>query len=350
MEDTDKDSKTETATDKRVSDSLDEGNVPFSREVPLVASIVVFWAYYASFGNGDSMEISTILHAAVDSNVRQEPISNPEMFKLIWQLFSGVAIALSPFFVALVVSGLLSSILQNQPRLISNRIAPKFSRISPAAGWKRLNSAKNYFDFLKSLMKVALFLSIFSFQMDDTIREVTIMVRRSADAAPVAIASLVSQMIAAVCIAAVAVAAVDLVWQRKNWLNDLKMTLQQVKDEIKQAEGDPIVKSRLRSLGRSRARNRMMKSVPTATLIIANPTHIAIALRYDRARDAAPVVVAMGADLIAQRIREIASDHAIPVFEQVDLARALFKVVRVDQIIPQNFYQALAVLIREIER
>ena len=349
LDDTDKESKTESPTEKRITDALDEGNIPFSREVPLVASIVFLWFYYSSFGNADIAEIAKILHAAVASVAGIKTRSNSDAYNLLLRVFSSAALVLLPFLILLMISGLISSILQNQPAFVLSRITPKFSSISPAAGWKRLNSSKNYFDFLKSLAKVALFLSIFSFQMDAAIREVTLMVRRSADAAPAAISSLISQMIAAVCVAAVAVAAVDIVWQRRNWLNDLKMTLQQVKDEIKQAEGDPIVKGRLRSLGRSRARNRMMKSVPTATLIIANPTHIAIALRYDRARDAAPVVVAMGADLIALRIREIAAEHKVPVFQQVELARSLFKVVRLDQIIPQNFYQALAVLIREIE-
>ena len=150
MEDSDKDSKTESPTEKRVSDSLDEGNVPFSREVPLVASILVFWACYSSFGNADILEISIILHAVVESNIGGKPVSNPEIFDMIRRLFSGVAIVLTPFFAALIISGLVSSILQNQPRLIASRIVPKLSRISPATGWKRLNSSKNYFDFLSS--------------------------------------------------------------------------------------------------------------------------------------------------------------------------------------------------------
>lgn len=150
--------------------------------------------------------------------------------------------------------------------------------------------------------------------------------------------------------AAALIAVLDFVWQKRSWWHDLKMTRQEIKDEIKQAEGDPIVKGRLRSLGRSRARNRMMKSVSTASLIIANPTHIAIALRYDRERDSAPVVVAVGADIIARKIRAIADEYSVPVFERVELARALYKVVKVDQVIPHKFYKALAELIRIISK
>jgi len=126
------------------------------------------------------------------------------------------------------------------------------------------------------------------------------------------------------------------------------MTKQEVKDELKQSEGDPLVKARLRSLGRDRARRRMINAVPTATLIVANPTHFSVALRYRPHEEAAPIVVAKGQDLIALKIREIATANSIPVFEDVQLARALYKQVNVDQMIAPDFYKAVAELIRVI--
>src|SRR5690606_32972358 len=129
---------------------------------------------------------------------------------------------------------------------------------------------------------------------------------------------------------------------------ELRMTRQEVKDEHKQTVGDPLVRQRIRSLQRDRARQRMMAAVPTATLIIANPTHFAIALRYERSRDAAPVVVAKGMDLVALRIREIAEANGIPVFEDVALARSMYKQVSVDNLIPPQFYQAVAELVRVV--
>ena len=139
---------------------------------------------------------------------------------------------------------------------------------------------------------------------------------------------------------------VDLVWSRFHWMQELRMTKQEVKDEMKQSEGDPIVKARLRSLARDRARKRMMTAVPRATLVIANPTHFAIALRYVRDEDAAPVVLAKGQDLVALKIREIAEANSIPVFEDVALARSMYKQVSVDSVIPAQFYQAVAELVR----
>jgi flagellar biosynthesis protein FlhB len=142
------------------------------------------------------------------------------------------------------------------------------------------------------------------------------------------------------------IAAIDIVWSRFHWKQDLRMSKQEVKDEFKQSEGDPIVKSRLRSLARDRARKRMMTAVPRATLIIANPTHFSIALKYVREEDAAPVVLAKGQDLVALRIREIAAANGIPVFEDVALARSMYKQVSVDSVIPAQFYQAVAELVR----
>jgi flagellar biosynthetic protein FlhB len=144
------------------------------------------------------------------------------------------------------------------------------------------------------------------------------------------------------------IAGVDLVWSRFHWRQDLKMTKQEVKDELKQSEGDPIIKSRLRSLARDRARRRMMTAVPRATLVIANPTHYSIALRYVREEDSAPIVLAKGQDLVALKIREIAEANNIPVFEDVALARSMYKQVSVDSVIPQQFYQAVAELIRVV--
>ena len=126
------------------------------------------------------------------------------------------------------------------------------------------------------------------------------------------------------------------------------MSRQEVKDEHKLSEGDPLMKARMRSIGRDRARRRMFADVPSATLIVANPTHFSVALRYEQARDAAPVVVAKGQDLIALKIREIGEANNLPVFEQVELARGLYKSVQIGQTIPPAFYQAVSELIRAV--
>ena len=159
---------------------------------------------------------------------------------------------------------------------------------------------------------------------------------------PALVLSLGIRLVSAVCVTIITLVAADSVWTRLRWRADLRMTRQEVKDELKQSEGDPLVKARLRSLARDRARNRMISAVPRATVVIANPTHYAVALKYERGRDGAPIVVAKGVDLIALRIREIASRHAIPIIEDKPLARALYDAVEVNQWIPPEFYRAVA--------
>jgi flagellar biosynthetic protein FlhB len=137
----------------------------------------------------------------------------------------------------------------------------------------------------------------------------------------------------------------DLAWQRFSWRKDLMMTRQEIKDEHKQMEGDPLVKMRLRSLQRDRSRRRMMASVPRATLIVANPTHYSVALRYVREEGGAPVVLAKGKDLSALKIRFIGEQHGIPIYEDRSLARSLYASVEVDKMIPPEFYKAVAGII-----
>jgi flagellar biosynthetic protein FlhB len=137
----------------------------------------------------------------------------------------------------------------------------------------------------------------------------------------------------------------DLVWSRLFWQRELRMTRQEVKDEHKQSEGDPILKARMRSLARDRSRRRMIAAVPRATLVIANPTHFAVALRYVREEGGAPLVVAKGQDLVALKIRHVAEENGIPVIEDKLLARSLYESVQVDKIIPSQFYKAVAEII-----
>jgi flagellar biosynthetic protein FlhB len=164
--------------------------------------------------------------------------------------------------------------------------------------------------------------------------------------APYAVPELMQTMAIRLFLSVIAATALlvvaDLVWSRFFWRHELRMTRQEVKDEQKQSDGDPIIKARLRSLARDRARKRMISRVPKATVVIANPTHYAIALRYVRSENRAPLVVAKGLDLIALKIRAIAEQHGIPVVEDKLLARSLYDKVEVDQLIPPEFYKAVA--------
>jgi flagellar biosynthetic protein FlhB len=164
-------------------------------------------------------------------------------------------------------------------------------------------------------------------------------------ALPALILKMSSQLVSTLAVATILLVAADVVWSRVFWLRELRMTRQEVKDEMKQADGNPTVKARMRSLARDRMRKRMIAAVPRATLVIANPTHFAVALRYVREEGGAPLVIAKGQDLIALKIREVAEAHGIPVIEDKALARSLYKAVEVDKMIPPEFYKAVAEIV-----
>jgi flagellar biosynthetic protein FlhB len=160
---------------------------------------------------------------------------------------------------------------------------------------------------------------------------------------------LVIHLTSVVAIAMSLLALADFFWTRFKWRRDLRMSRQELKEELKQSEGDPLVKARMRSLAMDRSRRRMLAAVPNASFVIANPTHYAIALRYVREEGGAPLVLAKGKDLIALKIREVAQEHGVPVLERKELARAMYDIVEVDKMIPQEFYRPVAELIHFLD-
>jgi flagellar biosynthesis protein FlhB len=229
---------------------------------------------------------------------------------------------------------------------VFDRIAPKASRISIGEGWKRLFGAQGLAEFAKSVGKLVLALAFLIFAVREAQHRLLLGMITQPGTFALVIRQIAIDILLALTFAMAVVAAADVVWSRFSWRRNLRMTKQEVKDELKQSDGDPIIKARMRSLARDRARRRMMAAVPKATLVIANPTHFSIALKYVREEDAAPVVLAKGQDLVALRIREIATENGIPVFEDVALARSMYKQVSVDSVIPAQFYQAVAELVR----
>lgn len=341
-----KDLKTEEPTEKKIKDSIDKGELPISKELPILISILSFLLFFSFYGMESIFRFSMFLRELFDRADSELLETTQDVVGLVRtvSLYSGAL--LLPIFAVLMLGGLVSSFSQNAPGFVPSRIAPKLSRISISKGWSRLFGAKGFAEFLKSVGKLG-FASLFVFlamrSAPDVLLEGTL--QQTSVFAGV-VGSLVVSLLTSVCLAMAIVAGADLIWTRYSWRQDLRMTRQEVKDELKQSEGDPIVKARIRSVARDRSRQRMMNEVPNATLVIANPTHYSVALRYDDGNDTAPVVVAKGQDLIALKIREIAVEHSVPVFEDVSLARSLYKHVQVDQQIPAQFFKAVAELIK----
>jgi flagellar biosynthetic protein FlhB len=343
--DQDRESKTEEPTQKRIADALEKGNVPRSREITTFASLLGFLVLLAFVVGPRSAELANLLALLIDHPAGFSLRTGADAGHLLAELAKSVSLILLPLIAVLGVVGIAASFLQHAPTFAFDQIRPKWSRLSPTAGWKRIFGSSGWVEFLKSLFKVGAIGIVIAVLMGSDRRRLIDAMRSGPELLPGTILGSVVKLVAVVCVALVVLVGADLVWSRLRWRRDLRMSRQELKDELKQSEGDPLVKSRLRSLVRDRARRRMIAAVPRATLVVANPTHYAVALKYERGKDGAPLVLAKGADLIALRIREIASRHAVPIMEDKPLARALYDAVEVGKWIPPEFYRAVAKLL-----
>jgi flagellar biosynthetic protein FlhB len=348
LSDEDKDSKTESPTGKKLRDAAEKGNVPFSREMTLFASSLAFYFYLVFFLPDRAAKIGESLKDLMEQP-DQWPLNNAtDVVSISTRLAWDMSAFLMPAMLLFCIFGIVASVMQNMPSVVLERVRPQLQRVSITSGFSRIYSVKGIVEFGKSIFKVLVVGIIMYLAMrSDFLHSLDAMFTDPSQI-PSLIYGSVKKMMVIILLATATLAVIDYFWTRHNWFSDLKMTKQEVKDENKQAQGDPVVKSRQRSLMRSRARQRMMQNVPRATLVIANPTHYAVALRYVREENDAPVVIAKGTDLVALKIRELAEASGIPVFEDPPLARSMFAQVSVDNVIPPAFYKAVAELIHRI--
>jgi flagellar biosynthetic protein FlhB len=229
-------------------------------------------------------------------------------------------------------------------------LAPKFSKLNPLAGLKRIFSLRGLVEMLKSLAKIAFIAVIAGSVVSGYLPQFPTLVRGDLGTIWDFTQTAAFQIMLYVCLAMMALAALDYAYQRWQHEQSLKMTKQEIKDERKQSEGDPQIKARIRSLQRQAAYHRMIAEVPLADVVITNPTHLAVALRFDPAEMAAPRVVAKGADHVAQRIRDIAREHGVPLVENPPLAQALHRMADVGDPIPVELYRAVAEVLAYVYR
>ncbi|HEY1152637.1 MAG TPA: flagellar type III secretion system protein FlhB, partial [Pseudolabrys sp.] len=265
--------------------------------------------------------------------------------KLGLEVLAAVAIPL----LLLMLGALGANLVQHRFVWSAESITPKFSKISPLAGLKRLFSKMAIANFVKGVFKLALVGTVLTVMLWPERDRLELLVWTDPLALmPLILAQSLKLMGAVVAILAI-VAAADFFFQYRQWYERQKMSLQEIKDEFKQTDGDPAVKGKIRQLRQKRMAKRMMAAVPKATVVITNPTHYSIALQYEKGMQA-PVCLAKGVDAVAFRIRKIAEEHQIPTVENVPLARALYATVEVDQAIPPEHYKAVAEVIGYVMR
>lgn len=334
--------KTEKATPKRRQDERKRGNVFQSAEVVTIFTMLAtFYVLKAMMPSAIKTMEELISHymseAATTDKIGQAQLHSYLMDSLI----AFAKTALIPLLVCCAVAS-IATMFQTRGLFSSKGFAFKAERISMLKGFKRMFSMRAFVELLKSILKIAILLYVIYTILKNEIFVLPRMMDMSVDGAMSKTGAIIMQIITKAGAIFVAVAAADYLYQWKDYEKNLRMTKQEVKDEFKQTEGNPEVKGRIRQIQQERARQRMMQAVPTADVVIRNPTHIAIAIKYNKDNDRAPVVVAKGVDSLALRIVAVAEENDVYVTENKPLARALYDAVPLDAEVPEKFYRALA--------
>jgi len=348
-EDQDSSQKTEEPTAKKLEDARKKGQTANSREVNhwfMILAAAVGVGVLGPAAARDMMGALTPFVAAPD----MVATGAAGFGDALAQAFIDVAAALLPIFAVLLVAAVAAGLVQGGFLVAVDRITPKLEKISIVKGFGRLFSLKSTAEFVKGVIKIAVVATVATLIVLPELEQIELLPTMPVAASLHVFHDLIVRLLIAVFAVMTVVAGLDYLYQRFEHIKGLRMSRREIKDEMKQSEGDPHVKARLRQIRMERARRRMMAAVPGADVVITNPTHYAVALRYDGAAMAAPTLVAKGVDAVAQRIREVAEDNDVPVVENPPVARALFAAVELDQEIPAEHYKAVAEIISYVFR
>jgi flagellar biosynthesis protein FlhB len=340
--------RSEDPTQKRLDEALERGDVVKSQEVSAWFVIAGGTLILMAFSGAMASSLAGTLRGLF-ANSYAIRVDGRGFLAVMSKLGLEVIVAVGIPMLLLAVAGAAGHLIQHRLVWSAQSLAPKLSKISPLAGLKRLFSKQAIATFIKGLLKLALIGGIVTALLWPQRMRLEGMVAIDPAGLLAIMTSLSLDMLGAVVAILALVAAADYLFQYTQWFQRQKMSLREIKDEYRQSEGDPMVKAKIRQIRQFRAKRRMMAAVPQASVVITNPTHFAVALKYDRGMNA-PVCVAKGVDAVARKIREVASEHAIPVVENPPLARALHATVEIDEEIPAEHYQAVAEVISYVMR
>ncbi len=343
--------KTEEPTSRKLQRAREEGNLPQSQEVGVAAMVVMILIILTLFAPAVTTEVVGAL-MVLQTNAHDVRIGGNQydVFVGLRAIFSQVVVVVGVVFVLLIATAIFSAFVQGSVTLSIKRIQPKFSKLNVIEGFKRIYGVQAVVEFVKGITKIGVISVIVLIIVANQLQKITAATSYDMESIPELMRDLVLQLLLASLFFLVIVAFLDVLYVNWKWRRDLRMTPKEVKDEFRQMEGDPQVKRRLAQLRVERTRQRMMAKVPDATVVITNPTHFAVALKYERDEMDAPVCVAKGMDYVAQRIREIAEENDVPLVENAPLARTLYRAVEVDEEIPEEHYKAVAEIIMFIYR
>ena len=342
-EDRDDTDKTEDPTQKRIEDALKRGDVAKSQEVNTWFVIAASALVLLSFSGSMTSMFGTTFRGLL-ANAHRIPMDGGGLLRLFQQLSLETLAAVAVPILLLALAAVGGNVIQHRLVWSAEGLKPKFSKISPMSGAERMFSMQALANFVKGLLKLAIVGAVLTALLwPERFRLETLVGTDVAAVLPFT-RTLSLQLIGAVVAILAFIAAADYLFQYQQWYQRQKMSLREMKDEFRESEGDPKIKAKIRQLRASRLRRRMMAAVPSATVVVTNPTHFAVALKYERGMNA-PICVAKGADLIALKIRDVARENNVPVVENPPLARALHATVEIDQEVPPEQYKAVAEVI-----
>lgn len=337
------------ASGQKIQRAREEGNVARSQDLSAGIALAAALIALVFFG---PISFDAMLDASryYLGNAHALTLEQTTILRLTLEALQFIALASLPVALVLLLVGVLINILQVGILMTSKPLVPKFSRINPISGFKRYFSLRSAVELLKSILKLVLVLIVVWFAVRNRVDEFITLLAMTPTAILYSVCDLVYSVWWRIAAAMVLLGAFDFGYQRWQHLRDLRMTHQEARREMKEMEGDPLIKRRVRQLQRQIATQRMMKDVPTADVIITNPIRFAIALRYDMNEMDTPIVVAKGARKVAERIRDIATEHNVPIVQKPELARALYKSIDVGQSIPESLFRAVAEVLSFVYR
>ena len=347
--DADRESKTEKPTERRISDAIEKGNVPFSKEVAIFASLLASLVALNISSHFAIAKLKVLLGGLIEQAGDLTLANGNDYARILSHFFGQTFLAILPFVLIVAAGGVLGSLLQNVPSANIERLRPKIERLSLKQNASRMFGSEARIEFIKSLAKLGVVSLVIYNLFKKNLSQVMGAVGQEPNRLAQQIFDSSTAVFSQVCLVAFLIAIADAIFTRVKWYNSLKMSRQELKDEFKQMEGNAQLKERIKSLGRQRVRKQMMSDLPKATLVVVNPTHYAVALRYVPAEGGAPVVIAKGLDHLAMKIRGLCQEKDIPVIEDKSLARSLHAACDVGGMIPVEFYQAIAEIIHFIE-
>jgi flagellar biosynthetic protein FlhB len=337
--------RTEAPTARRLQKAQEEGEVPVSREAVLLAGLAAVTLSFMLFDSGIGFNLARSL--AILLNWPELRLTEPAA--IFHEIAAICLVAIAPFAVPIVFAAAGATLAQTRFALRSRGLHPDLGRLSPRRGLRRMLGLESLVETAKSLAKLMIVGGAIAMVLREELPRLLTLPSASLSVLPGILTSIVIRLLLAVVLAQTVIAGADMFWLWRQHLRQLRMSRTDIKDETKETDGDPAIKMRIRRIRMRRARQRMLAAVPTATVVVTNPTHYAVALTYDPTKSSVPRLVAKGVDSLAERIRETAREHGVPIVANPPLARTLHQ-LPLDSRIPPELYKVVAELIAYVWR